>query len=58
MNDKKGESSDGIHWLLNMAEPEGDYPLNQDIFLDVEFYERPVPPSPRGPRKEMFQLEE
>jgi hypothetical protein len=58
LNDKKGQSSDGIHWLVNMAEPESDYPLNQDIFLDIEFYEKPVPLISAWPRKEMVLSDE
>jgi hypothetical protein len=48
---KKGTTEDGIHWTIDMKEDEGDYPLNQDVFLDIEF-EKPVPALAAWPTKD------
>jgi hypothetical protein len=57
LNDKKGVTSDGLHWVVNMAEQGADYPLDQDIFLQIDF-EQPVPAISAWPRKEMFHVDD
>jgi hypothetical protein len=49
--DKKGTTDDGIHWSVNMKDENGPYPLNQDVFLDLEF-EKPVPALANWPTRD------